>query len=104
MFSSAFAFVSFSLLPALIFSWIDMLSSVFVGVFLLVCGLKLVTFKCFLLFFVFGGCLEQFVARVFQGGKVTVPKRLRELLGIQDGDYVRLGIVEVVKPKVKRRV
>jgi len=56
---------------------------------LCVCGLKLVTFKCFLLFFVSVGCLEQFVARVFQGGKVTVPKRLRKLLGVQDGDYVR---------------
>jgi bifunctional DNA-binding transcriptional regulator/antitoxin component of YhaV-PrlF toxin-antitoxin module len=45
--------------------------------------------------------MEQFVCRVFQGGKVTIPKRLRELLGIWDGDYVRLGVVEVVKPKVK---
>jgi len=45
--------------------------------------------------------MEQFVCRVFQGGKVTIPKRLRELLGVGDGDYVRLGVVEVVKPKVK---
>ena len=45
--------------------------------------------------------MEQFVCRVFQGGKVTIPKRLRELLGVDDGDYVRLGLVEVVKPKVK---
>jgi bifunctional DNA-binding transcriptional regulator/antitoxin component of YhaV-PrlF toxin-antitoxin module len=48
--------------------------------------------------------VEQFVARVFQGGKVTIPKRLRELVGVEDGDYVRLGVVEVVKPKVKRKV
>jgi bifunctional DNA-binding transcriptional regulator/antitoxin component of YhaV-PrlF toxin-antitoxin module len=41
--------------------------------------------------------VEEFVARVFQGGKVTVPKRLRELLGVEDGDYVRLGVVEVMK-------
>lgn len=47
--------------------------------------------------------MEQFVARVFQGGKVTIPKRLRELLGIEDGDYVRLGVVEVIKPKVKKK-
>jgi len=47
--------------------------------------------------------VEQFVARVFQGGKVTVPKRLRELLGVEDGDYVRLGVVEVIEPKRKRR-
>ena len=47
--------------------------------------------------------MEQFVAKVFQGGKVTVPKRLRELLGVEDGDYVRLALVEVIKPKVKRK-
>jgi len=35
------------------------------------------------------------VARVFEGGKVTVPKRLRELFEIKDGDYVRLALVEV---------
>jgi bifunctional DNA-binding transcriptional regulator/antitoxin component of YhaV-PrlF toxin-antitoxin module len=39
------------------------------------------------------------VARVLKGGKVTVPKRLRELLGVEDGDYVRLGVVEVMKRK-----
>ncbi|MFQ6064328.1 MAG: AbrB/MazE/SpoVT family DNA-binding domain-containing protein [Candidatus Bathyarchaeia archaeon] len=38
--------------------------------------------------------VEGFVARVFGGGKVTVPRRLRELLGVEDGDYVRLGVVE----------
>jgi len=42
------------------------------------------------------------VARVFQGGKVTIPKRLRELLEVEDGDYVRLGVVEVVRRKGKR--
>jgi AbrB family looped-hinge helix DNA binding protein len=46
---------------------------------------------------VFG--LEKFVARVFQGGKVTIPKRLRELLNIEDGDYVRLGVIEVIRLK-----
>ena len=40
--------------------------------------------------------MEQFVVRVFQGGKVTIPKRVRELLDVEDGDYVRLGVVEVV--------
>jgi len=45
--------------------------------------------------------LEQFVARVFQGGKVTIPKRLRELLGVGDGDYVRLSLVEVIKRKTE---
>jgi len=47
--------------------------------------------------------VEQFVARVLQGGKVTIPKRLRELLGVEDGAYVRLGVVEVVEPKWKRK-
>lgn len=41
--------------------------------------------------------MEEFVARVFKGGKVTVPKRLRELFDVRDGDYVRLALVEVLK-------
>jgi AbrB family looped-hinge helix DNA binding protein len=45
--------------------------------------------------------MEQFVVRVFQGGKVTIPKRVRELLGVEDGDYVRLGVVEVIEPKTR---
>jgi len=48
--------------------------------------------------------MEQFVCRVFQGGKVTIPKRLRELMGVEDGDYVRLGVVELVKPRVRVKV
>jgi bifunctional DNA-binding transcriptional regulator/antitoxin component of YhaV-PrlF toxin-antitoxin module len=70
--------------------------------------LFLVTFKYFLLFFVVGGCVEEFVVRVFKGGKVTVPKRLRELFGVEDGDYVRLALVEVMKKKdggwIRRKV
>ena len=41
--------------------------------------------------------VAEFVARVFSGGKVTVPKRLREVLAVADGDYVRLAVVEVLK-------
>ena len=52
--------------------------------------------------------LEEFVVRVFKGGKVTVPKRLRELFGVEDGDYVRLALLEVLKKGdkdlVRRRV
>jgi len=59
--------------------------------------LKLVTFKCFCCFLLFVVVMEEFVVRVFKGGKVTVPKRLRELLGVEDGDYVKLGLVEVLK-------
>ncbi len=43
------------------------------------------TFKYFLLFFVFLVDMEQFVARVLQGGKGTIPKRVRELLGVGMG-------------------
>ena len=57
----------------------------------------LVTFKYFLLFFVAGGCLEEFVVRVFTRGKVTVPRQLRERFDVEDGDYVRLVLVEVLK-------
>jgi len=52
--------------------------------------------------------VEEFVARVFSGGKVTVPKRLREVLAVEDGDYVRLAVVEVLKREggrwVRKRV
>jgi hypothetical protein len=41
--------------------------------------------------------LEEFVVRVFSGGKVTVPKRFRELFGVDDGCYVRLVLVEVMR-------
>jgi len=49
------------------------------------------------------------VVRVFTGGKVTVPKQLRERLGVGDGDYVRLVLVAVLQKGdgggwVKRRV
>lgn len=53
--------------------------------------------------------MEEFVVRVFTGGKVTVPKQLRERFSVEDGDYVRLALVEVLKKGedgewVKRRV
>jgi len=53
--------------------------------------------------------MEEFVVRVFTGGKVTVPKQLRELFDVEDGDYVRLALVEVLKKGtdgewVKKRV
>jgi len=40
-----------------------------------------------------------FVARVITGGKVTIPKRIRNLLHIEEGDYVRVSLLEVVKKK-----
>jgi bifunctional DNA-binding transcriptional regulator/antitoxin component of YhaV-PrlF toxin-antitoxin module len=53
--------------------------------------------------------VEEFVVRVFTGGKVTVPKQLRELFSVEDGDFVRLALVEVLKKAedgewVKKRV
>jgi len=57
----------------------------------------LVVLYYLLLFFVLGCGLERFVARVFGGGKVTIPVRVRELLGIRDGDYVRLEVLEVIR-------
>ncbi len=49
------------------------------------------------------------MVRVFNGGKVTVPKQLRERFSVEDGDYVRLVLVEVFEKGeggewVKRRV
>ena len=37
------------------------------------------------------------MARVFSGGKVTIPVRVRDLLGVRDGDYIRLEVVEVIR-------
>jgi len=33
--------------------------------------------------------------------RLRVPKRLRELLGVEEGDYVRLDLVEVIEVKGK---
>jgi len=50
-----------------------------------------------------GGVGEVFVARVVGGGKVTIPLAVREVVGIEDDDYVRLSIVEVIKKKKTRK-
>ena len=52
---------------------------------------------CFVVFYCLVVVVEEFVVRVFKGGKVTVPKRLRELFGVEDGDYVRLALAEVIR-------
>jgi bifunctional DNA-binding transcriptional regulator/antitoxin component of YhaV-PrlF toxin-antitoxin module len=44
-----------------------------------------------------GVVAEQFVARVFARGKVTVPLAVRNVLNLEDGDYVRVSITEVIK-------
>ena len=60
---------------------------------------NLVIFKCLLFFVVWFlvVVVEEFVVHVFAGGKVTVTRRLRVLFEIKDGDYVKLGLVEVLK-------
>lgn len=40
--------------------------------------------------------MEEFVRRVYENAKVTIPKELRELHGIRTGDFVKLRIVEVI--------
>jgi bifunctional DNA-binding transcriptional regulator/antitoxin component of YhaV-PrlF toxin-antitoxin module len=40
---------------------------------------------------------EKFVARVFARGKVTIPLAVRDVLSLEDGDYVRVSITEVIK-------
>jgi len=40
--------------------------------------------------------VERFVAKVLKGGKVTIPVRVRELLGIRNGDYVRMEVIKVI--------
>jgi AbrB family looped-hinge helix DNA binding protein len=47
---------------------------------------------------------ERFVARVFQDGKVTIPKDLRDKLDIKDGDYVSFIFwkTEISRPSEKK--
>jgi len=45
---------------------------------------------------------EVFVARVVAGGKVTIPLLVREVLKIEEGDYVRVNISEVIKKKQRQ--
>ena len=51
---------------------------------------------------VLGRVDEVFVARVIADGKVTVPRRVRDILNLEDGDYVRVSITEVIKKKQER--
>ncbi|HKZ94935.1 MAG TPA: AbrB/MazE/SpoVT family DNA-binding domain-containing protein [Candidatus Bathyarchaeia archaeon] len=46
-----------------------------------------------------GEASEVFVARVVVGGKVTIPLLVREVLRIEEGDYVRVSISQVIKKK-----
>lgn len=41
--------------------------------------------------------MEEFVVLVRSGGKVTVPKALRDRFGVSDGCYIHLALTEVHK-------
>jgi len=43
------------------------------------------------------------MARVFGGGKVTIPELVREVLKIEEGDYVRVSISQVIKKKQQEK-
>ena len=49
-----------------------------------------------------GGVGEVFVARVIAYGKVTIPLLVREVLKIEEGDYVRVNISEIIKKKQQK--
>lgn len=44
------------------------------------------------------------MAKVYARGKVTIPLSVREVLSIEDGDYVRVCITEVIKRSGRVRV
>ncbi len=39
----------------------------------------------------------EIVGRVSANGRIVIPKDIRDLLNIEDGDFVRLVITEVIK-------
>jgi bifunctional DNA-binding transcriptional regulator/antitoxin component of YhaV-PrlF toxin-antitoxin module len=46
--------------------------------------------------------MQESVARVFKDGKVTIPKRLKELFRIEDGCCVPLALIEVFEKGSER--
>ena len=43
--------------------------------------------------------METFKARVISRGRITIPDTLRELLGIEEGDFVEVQLKKVDNPK-----
>jgi len=43
---------------------------------------------------------KSFLAKTISGGRITIPDELRQIWKIEDGDFVMLEIVSVVKPSV----
>lgn len=44
-----------------------------------------------------GGALDEFIRKVYERGKITIPKELRDFYGVHDGDLVKLRIVKVIQ-------
>lgn len=38
----------------------------------------------------------EFTRRIYEDGKITVPKELRQLQNIREGDFVRIKLIEVI--------
>lgn len=47
--------------------------------------------------------MDEFVRRVYERGKITIPKELRDIYGVADGDMVKLKIVSVVRAVERAR-
>lgn len=41
--------------------------------------------------------MDEFIRKVYERGKITIPKELRDLYGVHDGDLVKLRIVKVIQ-------
>ncbi|HVM44646.1 MAG TPA: AbrB/MazE/SpoVT family DNA-binding domain-containing protein [Candidatus Thermoplasmatota archaeon] len=40
-----------------------------------------------------------FVRRVYENSKITIPKEIREIHGIETGDFIKVEIVEVIRAR-----
>ena len=39
----------------------------------------------------------KFLAEVIAAGRITIPKTVRKILGIKEGDFVKVEIIEVIR-------
>lgn len=44
----------------------------------------------------------EFIRKVQENGKLTIPKEIRELHGIKEGDFVQFRVVQVLPQSAKR--
>lgn len=40
---------------------------------------------------------EKFVVQIVEGGRITIPKPVRDVMHLKQGDYVRVEVLEKVK-------